>query len=75
MKRLKGIAQCLVEITERGVTAAPAPDTEATAEGGQQPAAVAAVAATSRAFQGRVLRELPDLALQPGEAVRQHVSG
>lgn len=77
MKRLKGVVQCLVEITERGITAEPAPGSEAASgREGQPPAAArAAVAAAARAFQGRVLRELPGLVLQPGEAVRQHVAG
>ena len=79
VKRLKGVVQCLVEITERGVTAEPAPGaSEASSDGrqGQPPAAAgAAIAAAARAFQARVLRELPSLVLQPGEAVRQHVAG
>lgn len=69
VKRLKGIVQCLAELPQQGITTGSSSSSTAGEDEGTP-----SVEGAARAFQRRVLDELPGLVLQTGEAVRHHVA-
>jgi hypothetical protein len=70
VKRLKGLVQCLAELPQQGIPGGSSGSPGA----GEEQEGTPSVEGVARAFQRRVLGELPGLVLQTGEAVRHHVA-